>query len=645
MFKTTFALLLTSGVTLASQDSAFYPNFANPNVKNHEMYYRESVNVLQDMMEGEFDSLFIRYHGCVWSEYGSGSGENKDQGNCGGDGGDEHWYMGRTQCYRPNVAYTLYGVKHGAVVPKEGVCSKKHYINSFFTSYGIESFGDSIGFEYGNYGAETGCEAEEGDDDGNQQNQQNNGGDKDNYVPEHNEQIYAGYTSSGLACSAEGQFVTATFSGAFCEGRHFQSVTGSFTEMNGALDSLGCVMIFNNGTTFEDEYHAAYYNGDDEGQEDDGDIEDSMAWTLLTASSACSTTQYPKRCPDPWGAKSRRDSALRNSALAAGRNIPLVMPIMTGLMIFIALFFFKKSNDLKQRLIRKSLEEDPMDQARGTDSSPTGANEIALVLSSSFARTITGLSARTRSVKEALIAYAEEQEEEDIEGYTSDAKVFSSPPEEAAKEGDEDVHDDGVSVISMVSKAATEVSKAATEASKVAAVALAGAVAAATGNEETGEATETGTVASKAGTVASKTGTVASKAGTVASKAGTVTSKAGTVASKAGTVTSKAGESVASEAHTVTISVDGTINTAPAVLSPRSKKLLSSDEDEEGVLVANNDAVANAMLAEKGILPPRPPKKQREKKKFKRPRMAKMTKLLFRGRRKSLGVSPNRAEA
>jgi hypothetical protein len=65
MFKTAFTLLLTSGVAVATQDSAFYPNFANPNVNKHDMYYRESINVLQDLYGGEFDSLFIQYHGCV----------------------------------------------------------------------------------------------------------------------------------------------------------------------------------------------------------------------------------------------------------------------------------------------------------------------------------------------------------------------------------------------------------------------------------------------------------------------------------------------------------------------------------------------------------------------------------------------------
>jgi hypothetical protein len=521
-----------------------------------------------------------------WSEYGGGkqddAGDDAEDANCGGDGGDEHWYMGRTQCFRPNVAYTLYGVKKGVVVPQEGACSRKHYINSFFTNYGIESFGDSIGFAYANYGAYTSCTTEEGDDDANNQNQ-----DGEDEEHEHNEQVYSGYSSYGLACSASGQFVTADFSGAFCEGQHFLDISSGFDTMNGALDGLGCTVIYNNGTTFEDEYQTAYYNGDDgeDKNENDGGIIYSPAWTLLSASSACSTTQYPGRCPDPWGAKSQRDRNLHNSALSARRNIPLVMPIMTLAMVLIALYFFKMSNDLKRKLIRKSLESDPMDQARGAVGGPSGADEIALALSASFARTITGLTARTRSVKEALLAYAEE-EDDDLEEPQPNGLVFSTTPEEipyneaANGEGADDISD-------MVE--------------------------------------DTGSVASKA-------------------------SKAGTVGSKAGTVTSMGVDTVASEANTVTISVDGTIATAPAVLSPRERSVaapLTTDDDDEGVMVENNDAVANAMLAEKGILPPRAPKVEdsTKKTKMKRPRLAKIAKLLFRGRRKSLAVSANRAGA
>ena len=57
------ALMATSSA-MAAQDTAYYPGFSNPNTED-EMYYREAVNVLQDIADGEFEALYITYHGCV----------------------------------------------------------------------------------------------------------------------------------------------------------------------------------------------------------------------------------------------------------------------------------------------------------------------------------------------------------------------------------------------------------------------------------------------------------------------------------------------------------------------------------------------------------------------------------------------------
>ncbi len=57
------SLFMTS-VAHGSQDSAYYPGFSNPNTAD-EMYYREAVNVIQDVEAGEFDALYIKYHSCV----------------------------------------------------------------------------------------------------------------------------------------------------------------------------------------------------------------------------------------------------------------------------------------------------------------------------------------------------------------------------------------------------------------------------------------------------------------------------------------------------------------------------------------------------------------------------------------------------
>lgn len=65
MVKFTAALsLLLANSAMASQDSSYYPGFSNPNT-GESMYYKESANVVQDISEGEFDSLYVQYHGCV----------------------------------------------------------------------------------------------------------------------------------------------------------------------------------------------------------------------------------------------------------------------------------------------------------------------------------------------------------------------------------------------------------------------------------------------------------------------------------------------------------------------------------------------------------------------------------------------------
>ena len=64
MYQGAFPFLLAVSA-LAKQDTAYYNGYSNPNVKINEYYYRESVNVMQDLVAGEFEALYIKYHGCV----------------------------------------------------------------------------------------------------------------------------------------------------------------------------------------------------------------------------------------------------------------------------------------------------------------------------------------------------------------------------------------------------------------------------------------------------------------------------------------------------------------------------------------------------------------------------------------------------
>lgn len=61
-------LSLLVGLVEAGKDGDYYiGGFENPNTK-HEMYWKDSLNVLQDL--DQFSSLYITYHGCVWSKVG-----------------------------------------------------------------------------------------------------------------------------------------------------------------------------------------------------------------------------------------------------------------------------------------------------------------------------------------------------------------------------------------------------------------------------------------------------------------------------------------------------------------------------------------------------------------------------------------------
>jgi hypothetical protein len=54
---------LLTKVATAVKDSNYFPvGYSNPNVKK-AMYWRDSINVLQDI--SSFDKLYVKFHSCV----------------------------------------------------------------------------------------------------------------------------------------------------------------------------------------------------------------------------------------------------------------------------------------------------------------------------------------------------------------------------------------------------------------------------------------------------------------------------------------------------------------------------------------------------------------------------------------------------
>ena len=62
--KALATLLSVLAMASAAKDSDYYPpGMTNPNVQQ-KMYWKDAVNVLQDL--DQFESLHILYHGCVY---------------------------------------------------------------------------------------------------------------------------------------------------------------------------------------------------------------------------------------------------------------------------------------------------------------------------------------------------------------------------------------------------------------------------------------------------------------------------------------------------------------------------------------------------------------------------------------------------
>ena len=156
------------GTASASTSASHRPNFNDPRFKN-PLFHESAQDVLDNL--SNFKALYVKYENCAWAYYGQPyaehKGDHKDDdgdddgyggedsgaflGCAGQDGGDEYWYMGRKGCFRAQAAYSLYGVPHDGF--NAGTkCHKTTYINSFFTTLGVEAFAAPFGIDttYGN---------------------------------------------------------------------------------------------------------------------------------------------------------------------------------------------------------------------------------------------------------------------------------------------------------------------------------------------------------------------------------------------------------------------------------------------------------------------------------------------------------------
>jgi hypothetical protein len=62
LLSVVLAVALSPSAFAVKDSNFYYQDFVNPNIKN-EMYWKDSVNVLQDL--DQFSALYIKHHGCV----------------------------------------------------------------------------------------------------------------------------------------------------------------------------------------------------------------------------------------------------------------------------------------------------------------------------------------------------------------------------------------------------------------------------------------------------------------------------------------------------------------------------------------------------------------------------------------------------
>lgn len=190
--------------------------------------------------------------------------------------------MGSTECFRANVAYTLYGVVNGQ--PDTG-CDKTTYINSFFTTAGVEIFTQAMVQSGLTFTADTNGNGNDAYPGGvtsectlvQNNNNNNNGG---NNGVSNGQKKYAGSTSYGVSCSGK-SFAYTTFNSSSCDIAQKFAYTDMLTTFNAELtQNATCVPI----------YDSSYQQG-----------QDNTALTLLQYSQECNVRDFNSECPDPYG--------------------------------------------------------------------------------------------------------------------------------------------------------------------------------------------------------------------------------------------------------------------------------------------------------------------------------------------------------
>lgn len=211
-------LLGTFAVTSAVKDDEYYrAGMGNRNV-DLPLYWADAHNVLEDL--DQFSYLYIEYHNCAWAQNRAQYGE--EESGSGSADENDYWYMGATQDYAANVAFSLYGSLTG---DKFSGCNEDTFINSFTTNQGFEVFAAAIYYA---------------------------GSTATDYSQSYTSECQGG---SGVVCDYTLGFGYASFSTDTCDPSYVTSVTDSMGYMNNAFQGAQCVQIYDASTASYDNYN------------------------------------------------------------------------------------------------------------------------------------------------------------------------------------------------------------------------------------------------------------------------------------------------------------------------------------------------------------------------------------------------------
>ena len=383
-------------------------------------------------------SLIVRV--LSWSPYGNGA-ENKDYYQCADGNANEEkiWYMGRTQCFRANTAFSLYGTLKGS---NANGCSKQTFINSFFTEYGTESFFNALQMAgrdrrrlqegENDLSVSSYCSYTAPNDDTVLYNTDDHYYSEEN-AQDHHQLNYSSFTSYSTGC-VNGKYVTQTFQGAFCHQENVVGTTDTLSDFNSYVSTnLDCVQIYdgsdNDGEGDED--YEAPADDDGEQQNDQGaNIDDAL--DLLYYSYPCSVRQYPDECPDPYGLLHRYTNGLERASgvlkvPAAERDtLRFVSAVIMGLGV--AMSFLACAVSCSYRgAARRSMQSDGLEKYNDDAKVPL---PLARKLSDTAQRIASNISQTSSQVMTKIQEFAEEEEEvEDVidKGSVSTATIEEEP--------------------------------------------------------------------------------------------------------------------------------------------------------------------------------------------------------------------------